>query len=69
MPPAALWMLERKADVDLAALYGSGTFVLAARMEPVHDARGAWTCARSSCSRRSASPLPSRKVYPPVILL
>ena len=32
MPPDALCMLERKADVDLDALYGSGTFVLDARM-------------------------------------
>ncbi len=32
MPPADLWALERKCDVDLDALYGAGTMLLASRM-------------------------------------
>lgn len=32
MAPAALWTLERKCDVDLDALHGTGTMVLRGRM-------------------------------------
>jgi HprK-related kinase B len=32
MPPAALWALERKCDVDLDALYGPGTMLLGSAM-------------------------------------
>jgi len=33
LPVEALWALERKSDVDLEAIYGAGTFQLAARMD------------------------------------
>jgi HprK-related kinase B len=32
LPVEALWALERKSDVDLEAIYGPGTFQLAARL-------------------------------------
>jgi HprK-related kinase B len=32
MPPGELWALERKCDVDLEALYGPGTMLLASHM-------------------------------------
>jgi HprK-related kinase B len=32
MPPAELWKLERKCDVDLETFYGPGTVTLAARL-------------------------------------
>jgi HprK-related kinase B len=32
LPPAELWTLERKRDVDLESIYGDGTVTLAARL-------------------------------------
>src|SRR5262249_53242871 len=32
MPPAELWKLERKCDVDLETIYGEGTFTLDASL-------------------------------------
>src|SRR5262249_35190225 len=32
LPPADLWKLERKCDVDLEAIYGEGTFTLQASL-------------------------------------
>jgi HprK-related kinase B len=56
MPPAELWALERKCDVDLDALYGAGTMLLASRMTMLVVLRWRPARAEPATFRRLAEP-------------